>query len=352
MTTDPTTPPVTGPAFSASTGAPNRLRVVLVLGAALLLIVAAAATSFAASSAPSGPSGPAAAAVGVVPDDGANADPGAGRFGRSGFGEITIAAVSGNDITLQTADGWRRTITITSSVELTKGGQPVEVSALNVGDQVRFRQTRNDDGTYTVTAVAVVVPSIRGEASAITSSSFKVTTRDGSVWTVTVNGSTAYQYGQGTGSLADVKEGGTVRVSGTVTGDNQITAITVRVAGDRAVGTVTAKTADTITIKRRDGTSMTIHVDADTTYRVRGVEDATLADVAVDMVIGVTGRARADGSIDADVVGAGKLRGFGRGGNGDDKAPAASPGTGSSGFFAPDDLDLELDLDGLGIPTA
>ena len=228
----------------------------------------------------------------------------------------TIAAISGNDITLQTADGWRRTITITSSVELTKGGQPVEVSALNVGDQVRFRQTRNDDGTYTVTAVAVVVPSIRGEASAITSSSFKVTTRDGSVWTVTVNGSTAYQYGQGTGSLADVKEGGTVRVSGTVTGDNQITAITVRVAGDRAVGTVTAKTADTITIKRRDGTTTTIHVDADTTYRVRGVEDATLADVAVDMVIGVTGRARADGSIDADVVGAGKLRGFGRGGDG------------------------------------
>jgi Domain of unknown function (DUF5666) len=356
MTTDPTPPPVTGPAFTARTGAPNRLRVLLVLGAALLLIVAAAATSFAASSVPSGSSGGAPAAV-LVPDDGTAVDPGAGRFGgRGGFGDITIAAISGNDLTLQTADGWRRTITITSTVELTKGGQPVAVSALNVGDQVRFRQTRNDDGTYTVTAVAVVVPSIRGEASAITSSGFKVTTRDGSVWTVTVSGSTAYQYGQGTGSLADVKDGQTVRVSGTVSADNQMTAITVRVAGDRAVGTVTAKTADTITIKRRDGSSLTIHVDADTTFRVRGAENATLADVAVDMAIGVTGRARADGSIDADVVAAGKLRGFGFG-RGGDKAPAASPGTGS-GFVLPELglPDLELpdvdDLDEVGVPTA
>lgn len=362
MTTDPTEQPVSGATYTGSTGSPSRLRVALVLAASLFLIVAAAATSFAASSPPSSGSTGAAAAAPVVPDDGAHADPGAGRFGRFGFGEITIASISGNDVTLQTADGWRRTITITDSVELTKGGQPIEVSALRVGDQVRFRQVRNDDGTYTVTAVAVVVPSIRGTASAITSSGFKVTTRDGSVWTVTVNASTTYQYGQGTGSLADVKDGEGVRVMGTITADNQMTATNVKVAGDRAVGTVTAKTADTITIRKRDGSSLTIHVDGDTTYRVRGVENATLADVAVDMRIGITGRARADGSIDADAVAAGKLRGFGRGG-GDksDEVPAPSAGTGS-GFVLPDLSELvppgfelpdmtELDEE-IGVPTA
>jgi hypothetical protein len=365
MTPTPSEAPASETTFSGSTGGPSRARVVLVLGASLILIVAAAATSLAATNAPSGattaPGSAGAAAPAVVPDGAAHADPGAGRFGRFGFGDITIAAISGNDVTLETADGWRRTITITDSVELTKGGQPVEVSALKVGDQVRFRQVRNDDGTYTVTHVAVVVPTIRGQASAITATGFKVTTRDGSVWTVTVDGSTAYQYGQGTGSLADVKDGGTVGVSGTVTGDNQMTAITVRVAGDRASGTVTAKTADTITIKRRDGSSLTVHVDTDTTYQVRGVENATLADVAVDMAIGVTGRARADGSIDADVVAAGKSRGFRFGGDGPrggDKAPAASPGTGSGfvlpdpgnfGFELPDVLDLD---DELGVPTA
>ena len=157
-----------------------------------------------------------------------------------------------------------------------------------------------------------------------------MTTRDGSVWTVTVNGSTTYQYGQGTGTLADVKDGQTVRVQGTATADNQITALNVRVAGDRAVGTVTAKTADTITIKRRDGTSLTIHVDADTTYRVAGVEDADLGDITVDMAIGVSGRARADGSIDADAVAAGKLRGFGRGARWRPRRRRPGPGLASS----------------------
>jgi hypothetical protein len=106
---------------------------------------------------------------------------------------------------------------------------------------------------------------------------------------------------------------------------------------------VTAKTADTFTIKRRDGSTTTVHVDADTTYRVAGAENADLGDIAVDMAIVVEGRARSDGSIDADAVGAGRLRGDGDGngrgwgpfrgwgsdkdGDGDkDAEPSASPG--------------------------
>ena len=264
------TAPDEGASFHGSTGGPGRGRVGLVLAGAAILVVAVVATSFAASPDSSN------AQVGSTPftlgaldpalDD--TDGPDLGRMGAHGFRDITITAISGSDVTLGTPDGWRRTISITSLVELTKGGQDIAVSDLKVGDQVRFRQVRNDDGTYTVTAVAVVVPSIRGTASAITASGFKVTTRDGSVWTVAVNGSTTYSYGQGSGTLADVKDGEAVRVQGTITADNQMTATNVRVAGDRAVGTVTAKTADSITIRRRDGTSLTIHVDADTTYRV------------------------------------------------------------------------------------
>ena len=66
--------------------------------------------------------------------------------------------------------------------------------------------------------------------------------------------------------------GTTALVQGTKTGDNALTALTVRVKADKAVGAVTAKTADTITITKRDGSSVTIHVDADTTYRVAGAE--------------------------------------------------------------------------------
>jgi hypothetical protein len=227
------------------------------------------------------------------------------------------------------------------------------VSDLKVGDQIRFRQTRNDDGSYAVTAVAVVVPTIEGKASDITSSGFKVTTRDGSVWTVTVNGSTVYSFGQATGSLSDVKDGQRVVVAGTVPADDQMAASSVRVAGDRVVGKVTAKTADTITIQTRDGKSVTVHVTADTTYRVAGVDNATFKDVAVDMAVGVSGRSRSDGSIDAAAVAAGKVGAFGRGFDGfgrkgfgrGDAVPDAPDSA------QPDAAQPAIDLQ-LGFPTA
>jgi hypothetical protein len=348
MTANPKDP-VEGTVFSGTTGAPSRRRIGLVLGAAAILMVGAAATSLAASTPPvsSTAGSTLVAAGGATTDD--LAAPGLGRLGRIGLGEITIESISGNDVTLKTADGWRRTIAITGSVELTKGGQAIEVGDLKVGDQVRFRQTRNDDATYTVTALAVVVPTIQGSASDVTSSGFKVTTRDGSVWTVTVNGSTTYSYGQGSGSLSDVKTGAAVRVAGTITADNQMTATNVRVAGDRAVGRVTAKTADTITIQKRDGSTVTVHVDGDTTYRVAGVENADLGDVAVDMAIGVSGRARADGSIDADAVVAGNGRGLGRGGF--DFRGRGPKGFGGLGPELPAPAEPAFELDP-GIPTA
>jgi hypothetical protein len=255
-----------------------------------------------------------------------------GRLGGHGFREIKITAISGSNVTLGTDDGWSRTIAVTDAVDLTKGGQDIEVSDLAVGDQVRFRQTRNDDGTYTVNALAVVVPSVRGEVSDVSAGGFKVTARGGAVWTIAVNASTEYQFGTGAGSLADVTNGTTVVVLGTSIGDNALTALTVRVKPDRAVGTVTSKTADSITITKRNGSTVTVHVNGDTTYRVAGVENADLGDVAVDMAIGVSGRERADGSIDADAIAAGTGRGLKRGGGlrGFDRGvdrPAAGPDT-------------------------
>jgi hypothetical protein len=353
--------PITGaPATSATavdgavdatrTSGPGRLRVGVVAGAAVALAVGAVATSLAASPAPSTSGTTANAPAAVAPAIEPLVDEDAGdldRHGPSSFRDITISAISGTNVTLKTDDGWTRTIAITSSVELTKGGQPIAVSDLKVGDQVRFSQTRNDDGTYTVTAVAVVVPTISGTVKDVTSSGFTVTTRDGSVWTVTTSGDTTYSYGSGTGTKADVVAGARVRVQGESAGDNKLDALSVRVEAAHAFGTVTAKTSDTITIKGRDGSTTTVHVDSGTTYRVAGVDNADLGDIAVDMVVVVEGRARSDGSIDADAVGAGRIggfdgdgpgRGWGRGlfpGWGGDKdgdkdaAPSASPGTSS-----------------------
>lgn len=339
---DPTTDEV---AFSTRTQAPSRRRLALIGGGALALAIGAVATSMAASPAPSG----SATTNGIVPVPFLAADPSLAedafdldhrRFGGHRFREITITAISGSNVTLGTDDGWTRTIAVTESVDLTKGGQDIALSDLAVDDQVRFHQTRNDDGTYTVNALAVVVPSVRGTVSDVSASAFKVTGRDGAVWTIAVNGSTTFRYGTGDGSLADVTNGTTVVVQGTSTGDNALTALTVRVKPDRAIGTVTAKTTDSITITKRDGSTVTVHVDGDTTYRVAGVENADFGDVAVDMVIGVSGRERADGSIDADAVAAGNGRGFHRGGGrGGFDGPTVEPGD----FDFPD-VEAEISL--------
>lgn len=300
-----------GVAFSTRTPGPSRLRVAAIAGAAAALAIGVVATSLAASPAPStagstngsGTTGQISPLDALDPLLDESIDLDHGRLG--GFRDIAIKSISGSNVTLATDDGWTRTIAVTGSVALTKGGQTIAASGLAVGDQVRLSQTRNADGTYTVDALAVVVPSVRGTVSGVSASGFKVTTRDGSVWTIAINGTTKYQYGTGTGSLSDVKNDSVALVQGTTTGDNALTALTVRVGADRAVGTVTAKSANSITLKTRDGSSVTVHVSASTKYAVAGVATPTLADVAVDMSIGVSGRNQTDGSINADAVVAG-----------------------------------------------
>jgi Domain of unknown function (DUF5666) len=351
--------PADGIAFPVRNVGPGKLRAGVVAGAAVALAVGAVATSLAATPPATNqqPAGVTTPAIGTPFGNGAGAiadpalvfDPtlGAddpadlGRMGGMGFRDITIASISGSDVTLKTDDGWTRTITISGSVALTKGGQTIAVSDLAVGDEVRIQQTRNSDGSYTVDGLAVVVPSVQGTVSESSSSGFKVTSRDGSVWTVTVDGSTSYQYGTGSGTAADVTNGTNVVVLGESTGDNALRAITVRVAPDRIAGTVASKSSSTIVVTKRDGSTVTINVDSATTYRVAGIASASLSDITTGMTVGASGRAQSDGSINADVVAAGNGHGMlgmdgdgpfggrGRGGFGpgmmDDDQPAATP---------------------------
>ena len=210
-----------------------------------------ATTPPAATTAPVATSAPAATAApnaSNAPDDqkgtGRNGwGPGFGRFGfgvpglgggrgsGSVFGPITVSAIDGSSVSLKTADGWTRTIVVDGSVKVTKGGAAATLGDLKVGDEVRLGQTKGTDGTFTVTSIDIVLPTVFGE--------------------------------------------------------------------------VTAKTADSITIKRPDGTTSTIHVGSGTTYRVGGVDDATLADVTVGSFVVAQGTERSDGSLDATSIGSG-----------------------------------------------
>lgn len=310
--------------FTEHLSRPNPRRIAVLLGACLAVVVGAAVTMGASPSA--SPAAPGATtkpqAIGEPGrlggpwsgDFGGLLD-GRGHFGGPGFGTVTISAVNGSNITLKTDDGWTRTIAVTSAMTITKGGATIAAGNLAVGDQVRFNQTRGSDGSFTVTAIQVVLPSVAGAVTAVTANAMTVTQRDGTTRTITTTSSTTYRLGAASASRSDVVVGSTIVAVGTAGSGNAFTATSVTVKVPRVVGTVTAKSATTITIERGDGTSLTINVDSATTYEVAGVTGADLGDVTVGLRLEAVGRQNADGSLDATAIRAGNGR-F-RGGPGD-----------------------------------
>ena len=224
---------------------------------------------------------------------------GAGSVSR----DIAITSISGNQVSLQTADGWKRTITVTSTTTIRKGGAEVTVAALDVGDEVRLRQQRDDAGVYTVTAIVVQTPVTGGTVTATDADSIDLKRKNGETESVKVTSATTYTLGKEAGTKADVVVGSRVTIEGTVSG-GAFTAGAVHVRLESTSGEVTAKSGSTITLTHKDGTTTTVHVDSSTTYRVRGNGGAaaTLADIAVGARAAAKGQLRADGSIDADRV--------------------------------------------------
>ena len=315
-------------------------RVALLVGAGLAIVVGAAVTMGASPS--TSPSTPGATAQPQASGDpgtpnggpwkGGGRD-GGDRIGGRGIWPVTVTAINGSNVTLATEDGWTRTIGITSATTITKAGETITADQLTVGDTVRFRQTRGSDGSFTVTAIEVVLPRVAGVVTAVTADSITIVARDGTSRTITTNGSTTYRLGGAAASRSDVTVGSMILATGTAGSGTDFTAATITIRAPRVAGTVTAKTATTITITRRDGTTQTINVGGGTTYQVAGVTSAGLGDVAVGMRLEATGRLNANGSLDATAVraGNGKFH-LGRDkhdgdGEGDGVAPSASPAT-------------------------
>ncbi|HEX2754565.1 MAG TPA: DUF5666 domain-containing protein [Candidatus Limnocylindrales bacterium] len=237
-----------------------------------------------------------------------------------------MTAVSGSNVSLATDDGWTRTIAVTTATTITKGGAAATLADIGVGDVVRFSESRNADGTYAITAIEIVLPEVAGTVTAVGTDTITIALRDGTSQTIRTTGSTAYQVEEADGKRADVTVGSSISATGERASDGTLTASSVWVHLPHVIGTVTVTSADTITLSRRDGTTVTVHVGSDTTIRVAGVDGAKLSDVKAGMAVVVEGTQRADGSIDARAIGAGNP-GKGRGhdmvpGPGSDASPA------------------------------
>lgn len=226
QTTEPATPVAAVPVPHAG---PSPIRIAIV-AAGLVAILGGAAITFAANT-PATTDG--VGTTTAITDSGIvlNLDGNAFEFGGPGFGhgggfhEITITAISGSNLSLETADGWTRTITVNSDTTFEKAGETIALSDLEVGDQVRFRQTKQDDGSYTIDSVAVVLPHVGGEVTAISGSTITVEQRDGTSATINVTADTTYVVdGDEDAALSDIAVGDFVVAEGTENSDGSLTA--------------------------------------------------------------------------------------------------------------------------------
>jgi hypothetical protein len=219
------------------------VRIGIVAGAAAVVVIAAV-TAMGASPVPSTRADPAAStAPGTATPSGKPAWNGAkgsfglrgGDFARGGFRDITVTAINGFDISLKTDDGWTRTITVTNTTTITKGGATIALGDLAVGDQVRFAQQKGTDGTYSVTAIVVVLPTVVGEVTAIDGNTLTITQPGGTTATIHVGSNTTYRVNGATGALSDIKVGSIMVAEGTQRADGSLDAAAIRSGfGDHA----------------------------------------------------------------------------------------------------------------------
>ncbi len=278
---------------------------------------------------------------------------GRGLRGEAEWGAISITAIDGTKLSLETDNDWTRTIDAVGAT-VTKDGETVALSTLEVGDRIVFRETRNDDGTYTITAITVVQPTVGGTVASVSGTTVTVTTRDGSTSKVTLTGSTTYTLDGEAATKDAVVAGVRIVARGTLASDGTLTATSVEIVPAMAAGTVKEKGTSSLTLTTRDGSTVVVKVSASTTYEVAGITSPTLADVKVGDVVMARGTKSTDGSLSATSVRShaagdfgGPGMGGGRGGHGgrgdggfpgggwDDPdavpAPSTAPDSGANG---------------------
>ena len=265
--------------------------------------------------------------------------------GSAGQVAISIVSIDGSKLSLQTTDGWTRTIDATGAT-VTKGGQSIALTDLKVGDQINFREARQSDGTYKITTIQVFLPTASGTVTAVTSGSVTISQGNGSSKTLTLTGSTTYSEAGTAVTSSALVVGARISAQGTVDSAGNFTATAITIAPSSVQGTVASKTATTIVVTMAAGKTVTLDVSSSTKYSVRGVSSATLADVAVGDRISASGSLNADGSLNATFVqaapndqpgfgGFGGLGGRGFGGHGVGGFGGFGPGGGMGGRGLP-----------------
>jgi hypothetical protein len=239
-----------GPSFAARLQGGNPIRLAIVAGVAIVLALSAAITLAAspspqgAGSAPTTPSGspaprhagpttgfgPFGSGFGPSAGGGIRAFGfgGAGIGGPGALGGVSVTSIDGSNVALKTADGWTRTITVTSTTKITRAGKAISLADLKVGDTIAFRESKASDGAFTISAISVVLPRVLGQVTATTADTITIKQFGGTTTTVHVTGATTFQiFGVTKPTIASLKAGMTITAEGTQAANGSFDALSV-----------------------------------------------------------------------------------------------------------------------------
>jgi hypothetical protein len=142
-----------------------------------------------------------------------------------------IQAITGNILTLATADGWTRMVD-TTSLPLTRDGATISTTDLQVGDTIRVSETRAADGAWSVRAIEALLDAARGTVASVSTDGFVLMAPDGSSITIRVSDATTWVTGcRQAGSLGALQVGAVTAVQGVRAADGSLDASRVLTFG-------------------------------------------------------------------------------------------------------------------------
>ncbi|MBN1580947.1 MAG: hypothetical protein JXA89_09620 [Anaerolineae bacterium] len=180
-----------------------------------------------------------------------------------------------------------------------RGVEQPTIDDVSVGDLVAGRVEKQDDGTLLAKLVTVMPSPGRrlrglGRVTAVGADSLTVEIRNGEAHTILIDADTKFRIKDvEDATLADIQVGDVVAGAVVKQEDGTLLAklvVVVPPKGERVrgLGKVTAVGQNSLTVETRNGKTHTILVDAGTKFRIKDVEEPTLADVQVgDVVAGV-----------------------------------------------------------------
>lgn len=321
-----------------SAGPRRRIRWPRVAVAALLLAAVGGVGVVLASHLPS-----TFAAAGQSTPSAANwADGPAGEHRHGGPGhDLTVSSVSGTTIIAKDESGASVTIHTSSSTMVQRAGVSITLSDLTAGTPIEVRGARNSDGTITASEIDVALPVYAGTVTKMSGNTITVQSpRDNATQTIVVSSSTRYTRAGSSASLSDVQVGSIIAAEGAVNSDKSLAAERVDVEVPHVDGQITSVSGSTITLRDREGGTVTVHTTASTNAASVSIgangpmrSSIALSSLKVGDQISVEGTRNSDGSLTAlsvtllpnapsghDSAGG---PGFGDDGPGDDMGPAA-----------------------------